>query len=308
VVEALVRAGVPPELARREVEQTAASAALGEARRLQRRVEALEQMIRLRAEHRATQDRSIARRTMPTVEEFLASYWIPGVPVIIEDLVRRWPAFMSWSPAYFAEHYGDVVVQACIGRSKILDPDPEWSQVCRELPMKELVGRIETAGTSNDVYVIAKNAAFRRPGLSGLAHDLVLPPEYFGPVADLERMGFWFGPAGTHTPLHHDGDNVMFCQVFGRKRVRLAAPDSVALLDRSRGVYSSWDPVDLTPDDPERLFELVLLPGDALFIPAGWWHQVDALDASASVSILQFAWPNDFSWYRPGSLLRGSAR
>ena len=56
---------------------------------------------------------------------------------------------------------------------------------------------------------------------------------------------------------------------------------------------------------PEPLVEVVLAPGEALFIPAGWWHQVDALDVSISVSILSLAWPNDFSWYKPGTALAG---
>ena len=45
-------------------------------------------------------------------------------------------------------------------------------------------------------------------------------------------------------------------------------------------------------------------PGEALFIPAGWWHQVDALDPSISVTILDFTFTNDYGWYRPGTALR----
>ena len=251
----------------------------------------------------------ILRRPLPPTDDFLARHVVPGVPVILTDLVTRWPAFHRWTPDALAERLGDERVEACVGRQAAVDPDPQWEPLRQELTVRELMARI-TATTGNDTYVIAKNAALRRPGLQPLLDDLVLPPELFGPSPSPARMGLWIGPAGTHTPLHHDGDDSMFCQVLGRKRFRLAPPESLALLDRSRGVYSHWDPRDAAAlaDGPERLLELVLAPGEALFIPAGWWHQVDALDPSISVSILDLAWPNDFGWYRPGSLLRGSWR
>lgn len=312
VVAALVEDDAPPEQAHALVHDLDRSPAMHEARALWRRVAALEQLVRLRRDHRALQPAghtTIERRPLPPVDELLARHVVPGVPVVLTDLVTRWPALHRWTPAALSERLGDVLVEACVGRETTTDPDAVWEPLRQELPLRTLMERI-TAGTSNDTYVIAKNAALRRPGLRPLLDDLVLPPALFGEHPRPTRMGLWIGPAGTHTPLHHDGDDSMFCQVLGRKRLRLAPPESIALLDHSRGVYSHWDPrsEDELAAGPERLLEVVLAPGEALFIPAGWWHQVDALDPSISVSILDLAWENDFGWYRPGSLLRGSRR
>ena len=68
----------------------------------------------------------------------------------------------------------------------------------------------------------------------------------------------WAGPGGTATPCHYDPvDNVVgrFC---GSKRWRLWRP-------------SSGEPTG-TPD-----YDVVVAPGDALFVPRGWWHRVDSL-------------------------------
>lgn len=295
----LVEEGVPAEHARACICEIAESPGLLAARKLARRVAALEQMVRLRREHR---DAVIERRPLPDAHEFRARYWVPGVPAIFTDLVRRWPAFGRWGPQDLAARFGDVPIEACVGRTTVADPDSRWDLVKREMPLREFVALLATPG--NDAYVIAKNAALRNPRLRALLDDIALPPDIFGPTLQPTRMGLWLGAAGTHTPLHHDGDDSMFCQVVGRKRFRLAPPESIALLDASRGVYSRWDPQD-DLDGPERLVEIVLQPGEALFIPAGWWHQVDALDLGISVSILAFAWANDFGWYRPGSLLAG---
>jgi ribosomal protein L16 Arg81 hydroxylase len=42
--------------------------------------------------------------------------------------------------------------------------------------------------------------------------------------------------------------------------------------------------------------EIVLEAGECLFIPIGWWHQVEALDFSVSLTFTNFRWRND--WYK----------
>ena len=308
VITALVEEGAQRDQAVSLVEALEQSPALSVGRALARRVRALEVMLRLRREHRdalPAGSRTLDRIPLPSPDDFLARHWVPGVPVIIEDLVPRWPAFGRWSFDDLAQRFGDVEVEASVGRDTVSMPDADWQPLRQTLPLSDLLERMNRPG--NDVYVIAKNALLANPAMKGLLDEIELPPTFFRPP-DPTKMTLWLGPAGTHTPLHHDGDNAMFCQVVGRKRIRLAPPESVALLDRTDGVYSRWDPQsDLDPsNDPERLIELELAPGEALFLPAGWWHQIDALSPSMSVSILHFVFPNDYSWYKPGSLARGS--
>jgi ribosomal protein L16 Arg81 hydroxylase len=45
--------------------------------------------------------------------------------------------------------------------------------------------------------------------------------------------------------------------------------------------------------------DFVVGPGDALFIPVGWWHHVRALDVSVSLAINGFAKPNRYDWLVP---------
>ena len=51
-----------------------------------------------------------------------------------------------------------------------------------------------------------------------------------------------------------------------------------------------------------QVLELTLAAGEALFIPAGYWHQVRALDVSISLALNGFCRPNSFDWFRPGEL------
>ena len=99
------------------------------------------------------------------------------------------------------------------------------------------------------------------------------------------------------TPLHHDATNILFHQVYGRKKFLLAPPEEVDLLVGARDFYAAGDP---EKDDLGVAFHEVLLePGEALFLPAGWWHHVRAIDVSISFSLLCFRRPNDFDWFRP---------
>jgi hypothetical protein len=288
------------------VESIATSPALACARTLARRVAALEQIVRLRREHRQVRHAGsigLERVPLPPADEFLARFWVPGVPAIFTDLVTRWPAFGRWGPRDFAARFGDVVVEACVGRSTSTDPDVRWKDLRCALTMAELVRRFEVPGAANDVYVTTNNAALRHPGLAPLLEEIDVPAEIFGESLDPARMGLWFGAAGTHTTMHHDHANAMLCQVLGRKRVQLVLPESLTMLERARGVYSGWDPRE--EEFPQDVIDVVLEPGEAVFLPTGWWHQVDALDLSISVSIRKFAFPNDYGWYRPGTALAG---
>ena len=42
-----------------------------------------------------------------------------------------------------------------------------------------------------------------------------------------------------------------------------------------------------------RAYEVVLEPGEIIFMPLAWWHQVKSLDFSVTVTYTNFLWPND---------------
>ena len=55
----------------------------------------------------------------------------------------------------------------------------------------------------------------------------------------------------------------------------------------------------------ERAYEVELKPGEALYLPGFWWHEVRALDESMSLSLLNFRQPSGCEWYWPGGLHGG---
>ena len=42
-----------------------------------------------------------------------------------------------------------------------------------------------------------------------------------------------------------------------------------------------------------RFYDVQLAPGEILFVPVGWWHQVRSLDFSVTATFTNFRWRND---------------
>lgn len=109
------------------------------------------------------------------------------------------------------------------------------------------------------------------------------------------RRNLWVGARGIRTNLHFDGVANVYVQVQGRKTVWLAPPqdldriypypaDSVAH-QTSRVDWRAIDAQEFPRAPEAALRSITLHPGDALHIPAFWWHELESEDVSVSVNI-----------------------
>jgi hypothetical protein len=308
LLETLTDNGVSARLARREVSAIVASPALVACQRLRRRVKRLEMVAALRRATAAlaSDPRGIERRSGVSGPEFFDRYYAANEPVVLTDLMTSWKARARWSPRYFKERFGHVTVEITSGREADPDYDMNFAAHSEAVTLAEYVDRLLAAGETNDLYLVANNRNMEKKALAALFDDVGFPPEYFDRARRFGAVSLWIGPAGTVTPLHHDTSNILFCQVFGRKRIKLVSPLETDLLDGMRGVYSVLDAErDLGRRKRLRhvaVREVDLAAGEALFIPVGWWHHVRALEVSINFSLLNFRRPNQFGWFNPGAL------
>lgn len=300
---------MPAARAKREVTAIARSPLLGTCGTLLHRARRLELVAALgRAHARHEPDpTAVERRPLPPAEEFFRTYWAAHRPVVFTDVASNWPAHGKWTPAFFQEELGTEPLEITAGRTA----DPRYDQNRdahrTKTRMDRFIKRVLAAGVSNDLYMIAHNNTMLRPAFRALLADVIAPPDLFEPL-EARQTSLWIGPAGTVTPLHHDTTNILFNQIYGRKRFELVSPqETVLLADPVDGFYCGLDLDDRAASPHPAVRELLvktvdLGPGDSLFIPAGWWHRVTSLDVSISFSLLGFRRPNDFDWYRPGSV------
>ena len=107
----------------------------------------------------------------------------------------------------------------------------------------------------------------------------------------------WLGPKGTVSPTHRDPTHNLLVQAVGSKYVRLYAPSQERAMylfaDPKRANAARADPRAALEEAHARRFpefsrapfsDAVLEPGDALYIPPGWFHYVQSVTSSFSVS------------------------
>lgn len=224
-----------------------------------------------------------------SVSEFRARYLLEGIPVIMSDALGDWPLFTMGrdeSLRHFAElqgitRHGDYV-------KKTFSTDRDF----RSTSMADFIASLDAPQS--------KPADGQPPAYMG---NNILPerllalidfPPYF------ERSQYippriWIGPKGTLTPLHRDDTDNLFAQVWGRKSFILAAPHHrPALGTWSTSPKGGLDGCDFNPDAPDYqrfpearqvpFLRIELQAGDLLFLPEGWFHQVESVSTSLSVN------------------------
>jgi hypothetical protein len=246
----------------------------------------------------------IDRRSSLSRDEFLDQYYAQNTPVILTDVCDRWPARELWSASYLIEKLGGVEVEVMNN----CDADPNYEINADQhkflMPFDEYAAKIDSTDRSNDLHLVADNRLLANPAAAVLWNDFELDLRYLAPDPGHEQAYLWFGPAATVTTLQHDTVNVLFNQVLGRKHFILIPALAIHRIYNHVGVYSRVDPVrpdlekyPLFADAPQLHFDLE--PGESVFVPAGWWHHVEALDQSISVSVTSFAFENQTEWLHP---------
>jgi hypothetical protein len=222
-----------------------------------------------------------------------------GLPFLITGLVGKWP-LTALPPQMLRERYSHLPVRARVG--DYINTAFAADRAMQDMSMLAYLDLVEAGTHALPPYL--GNLELRE--LNSLCHW----PGY------LEKMGpprFWIGPAGTVTPLHCDYDDNIFAQIWGTKRIFLSPPHHDEFLYPSEAnAILFGSPFDPEAPDFERfplarqatMIEVIVNPGDMLYVPAGWYHQVRALTFSLSSNRwargVPFALKGDASLLRPG--------
>ena len=248
---------------------------------------------------------SIPRVHKPSRSTFQRDFVLKARPAILTGVLDEWPALGKWTPQFFAETLGDMVVP---GNQQNPGDEILLGQIGNfvKMPMRELMDLVVNPPDGN-VYYLRAFPIYKAPVLM---QDYEIPdicPNWI----DLRNAPFnasreaisktleetlFVGGAGVVTPLHTDGvrTGAILAQLYGRKRcVLFPGSQSKYLYPRPLQKHFGMSAVDFRKPDLERFplyrnakpLEFVLEPGELLYIPHGCWHGVESLDPSVSYSI-----------------------
>ncbi|MGB6306590.1 MAG: cupin-like domain-containing protein [Steroidobacteraceae bacterium] len=244
-------------------------------------------------------------------KQFLREVVEPCRPVVLRGLVRDWPIVEAGrrSPQAVRDHLMPLDVGGQVdaffgttetaGKYFYAEGLRGFNFENRRMKFGEVLDIIVSrlGADSRSVYMGSVPTEDHLPGFASLNAMPLLNPG-IGPRV-------WIGHA-SNVSAHYDAMDNLACVAAGTRRFTLFAPESIDKLyvgpiDNTM----AGQPVSLAaslPPDKERfpLFEQVkdqalcaeLQPGDALYLPKLWWHQVEAL---APFNVLVNYWWDGFS-------------
>jgi len=201
------------------------------------------------------------------------------------------PSF-EWSRGSLLSRLGNMMVEVQSRRSQTPDYEVSSYSLKERMPFDEFIDRAMT-GPVNDVYLTANNSASNPELTRALAPDLMPLPHMLVPNPSAGYL--WIG-RDTITPMHHDLTQNLLIQHVGVKCVRLICPSQHHLMENHIWVHSRLGWLDNEEAARRGIFyqDFLMLPGDALFIPVGWWHCVTAHGFSVTSTWVNFPWPNSY--------------
>lgn len=242
------------------------------------------------------QAREIERIHCPSYEEFHRNYVLKSKPVIITGVADKWKAISQWNVEYLRSNSQDVVVEVVVSKdqSTIAKPEKGWlTQRRLDMSLHEFFNTIDENAKLKRYYYLQYQKFENFPQLQ---NDFDVPD--FIPAKTINTR-IWIGSGKNITPLHHDTQSNILTQVKGRKKFTLFSPSESRTLYPFPFSSKSYtlSPVNLKEPDYEAYprfkeacsLEGTLEPGEMIFQPVFWWHQVETLSSEMTISVT-FMW------------------
>jgi hypothetical protein len=224
--------------------------------------------------------RPIEEAAAPTRAEFVERWGGPGLPVKITGLTDDWPARERWTFEFFAREYGhhEVSVEA-----------RDASRGHRRMRLDRYLATCDAAPGHERWYL--KDWVFREQAPE-LLDDYRVPEQFPDYLAELDaalRPGYswiYIGPRDSASNFHRDvaGTSAWNALLRGRKLWLFFAPDEhAAEYDNTLDAFvrDAAPAAVLAARTPHYCIQE---PGETVFTPSLWWHQVYNLEASIAVT------------------------
>lgn len=225
-------------------------------------------------------------------EVFRKEFYEPGIPVVIKNLSREWPAATKWNWDYFKQLVGDQRVP--LYNNVKSDAYTPINKADDYKTFGEYIDMISKGPAGWRIFLF--NIFDHAPQLT---KDFTWPEHLMKGFVKKYPMLFT-GGASSITHMHFDIDlsHILHTQFGGRKRVLMfpfkeqhklyRKPFEVLSLADFSHYYEQNGSPDYEKFPALKLaegFDFILEPGDTLFMPAGYWHHMEYLESGFAMSL-----------------------
>jgi len=224
-----------------------------------------------------------------SAEDFKKNYYNSKKPLVIKGLAKQWPAYNKWNWDYFIDMVGDKEV----GVYNNVKSDSYTPINTADAYMKfgDYLRKVKAGPL--DLRIFLFNIFQHAPQVTS---DFSWPDELMNGFVKKFPMLF-VGGEGSITHMHFDIDmsHILHTQFIGKKRVLLFPHEEQHKLYRkpwevlSLANYAHYnEQFDYETFPATKLaegYEVILEHGDTLFMPAGYWHHMEYIEAGFAMSL-----------------------
>lgn len=242
---------------------------------------------------------NVERRENLSLQDFINDYEIANKPVIITDVVTKWPAFAQrrWTKDNLIKDYGQTKFYINAGM---------------EMNLKDFFQYCQNVQEENPAYLFDPKFGENCPSL---LQDYQVPiyfQEDFFEVMHYKRPNYrWFlaGPVRSGATFHKDPNHTSAWNacVVGHKKWVMYPPNitppgiypsadglevtaPISIVEWFNNFYEGQNEDDEQDESSNKRFksdgpiEFIQRPGDLVYVPTGWWHIVLNLEQCIAVT------------------------
>ena len=228
----------------------------------------------------------IPRRKALTPEAFQNEYFKPQKPVVLEGLIKDWPAFNKWNLDYMKQVAGEKIVPLYDDRP--VQHEDGFNEPHARMKMADYIDLLKSEPTKYRIFLW--NVLKEVPDLQ---RDFSFPAMGIKLMKGLPML--FFGGRDSHTFMHYDIDlaNIFHFHFDGTKECILFPQTQNKLLYKIPHSLITHESINFSNPDYDTWpalkhvsgYKASLNHGDALYIPEGYWHYMKYISPGISMSL-----------------------
>lgn len=214
-------------------------------------------------------------------EVFWQEHVKSSVPMVLRQGIGKSPALSTWTDDYLRETYGDLDLLIEL-------KEEDRSHSTRRMNIADFLARYK----DDDIYAVTVLPDPMRKEVQ--VPSCLLCGSFLDYV---HETNFWMSSGGTRSVVHFDADHNLHCMVAGRKdfiMIEKKYYTDLYFIEQKQYSGSAFSEIDPNKIDLMKFPNVsrvpwtyaTLRPGDCIYIPAEYIHQVRSYHRSISATIL----------------------